>query len=111
MVSTTLTQKSNLSIDLPTAQGETAKPSADNKIEVMISRSGEYSVNGQALINNKLKTLARALEKKSNGNTNLPLVITADAGTPHQAVVTAMDAAGRKGFAKLSITTRRDSSE
>lgn len=110
MVSTTLTQKTKLSIDLPTAQGDSSKP-APNKIEVMISRSGEYAVNGQALINNKLKTLARALEKKANGNTNVPLIITADAGTPHQAVVTAMDAAGRQGFAQLSITTRRDSSE
>jgi biopolymer transport protein ExbD len=33
------------------------------------------------------------------------MVITADAQTPHQAVVRAMDAAGQMGFIHLSITT------
>jgi biopolymer transport protein ExbD len=32
-------------------------------------------------------------------------MITADANTPHQAVVRAMDAAGQLGFVSLSITT------
>jgi len=41
----------------------------------------------------------------------VPLVITADAKTPHQAVVQAMDAAGQLGFARLSITTRQPEPE
>ena len=35
------------------------------------------------------------------------MMITADAMAPHQAVVTAMDAAGQMGFVNLSITTKR----
>ena len=34
-----------------------------------------------------------------------PRTISADAKTPHQAVITAMDAAGKLGFSHLRITT------
>jgi biopolymer transport protein ExbD len=47
-----------------------------------------------------------ALRDASGGDTDRPLVITADGKTPHELVVRAMDAAGRGGFARLSITTR-----
>jgi len=47
------------------------------------------------------------LEQVSGGDKKIPLVITADAKSPHQAVVTAMDAAGQMGFVNLSITTKR----
>ncbi len=39
------------------------------------------------------------------GDNSLPLVISADAQATHQAVITAMDAAGKLGFAHLRITT------
>ena len=47
-----------------------------------------------------------ALKEVSAGDVKVPLVITADATTPHQAVITAMDAAGQLGFAQLSLTTK-----
>jgi len=47
-----------------------------------------------------------ALNDISSGDTDQPVLITADARTPHELVVRAMDAAGRLGFSKLSITTR-----
>lgn len=105
MVSTTFTDETHLSIDLPEATGEA---SSDNKerLDIVISAQGDYSVNGQALVNNRIETLKSALEKLSDGDAQRPLTITADANTPHQAVVTAMDAAGQLGFARLSITTR-----
>ena len=37
--------------------------------------------------------------------------ITADAKTPHQAVVTAMDVAGRLGFVHLRVATRHTPEE
>jgi biopolymer transport protein ExbD len=39
----------------------------------------------------------------------LPFIITADARTPHEFVVRAMDVAGSLGFSRLSITTERQS--
>lgn len=105
MVSTTFTKETHLTLELPEAVGEknTAPPST---VEVVISSDGQYSVNGRALVNDQLDTLMAALEEQSGGNHKAPMVITADAQTPHQAVVRAMDAAGQLGFVQLSLTTR-----
>ena len=46
-----------------------------------------------------------ALQKESGGDTRLPLSISADGKTQHQAVITAMDAAGKLGFSHLRMTT------
>jgi biopolymer transport protein ExbD len=35
----------------------------------------------------------------------LPLSISADGKTPHQAVISAMDAAGKLGFSQISMIT------
>lgn len=105
MVSTTFTKDTQLSIDLPEAEGDPARV-AEKLVEITVTRTGNYAVNGTALVNNDLATLKRAVEEVSGGDTTLPMVITADSATPHQSVVTAMDAAGQLGFIHLSITTR-----
>ncbi len=105
MVSTTFTKDTQLSIDLPEAEGDPARV-AEKMVEITVTRTGNYAVNGTALVNNELATLKRAVEEVSGGDTTLPMVITADSATPHQSVVTAMDAAGQLGFIHLSITTR-----
>jgi len=110
MVSTTFTKESQLSIDLPEASGEPISRS-EKTLEISITRSGEFAINEVALVNNQLKTLISALQKVSAGDSTLPLIITADSATPHQAVVTAMDAAGQLGFSHLSITTKNASEQ
>ncbi|MNE69480.1 Biopolymer transport protein ExbD/TolR [compost metagenome] len=70
-----------------------------------IDTQGHYSLNGQALARNDLATLMAAMQKESEGDNSLPVVITADGKTTHQSVVTAMDAAGKLGFSHLRITT------
>lgn len=107
MVSTTFTEETHLKIDLPEAVGDQKSDDSD-RLDIVISAEGSYAVNGQALVNNQIETLKSALQKLA-GDVKLPLTITADAKTPHQAVVTAMDAAGQLGFVKLSITTREPS--
>lgn len=110
MITTTFTRKGELGITLPEASAEAAQGS-DRQIEIFISAQGEYSVNDRALVNDQLATIKAALQEVSGGDATLPLVITADARTPHQAVVRAMDAAGQLGFAHLSLTTRQSQSE
>lgn len=104
MVSTTFTKETHLTIDLPKADGKPA-PTQKRQVEITITRNGEFAINQVALVNKKTETVKAALERTSKGDHSLPLVITADAATPHQAVVTAMDAAGQLGFTHLSITT------
>ena len=106
MVSTTFTKETHLAIDLPEATGEMAEEKPE-QIEISITKQGDMAVNGHALVNPKLDTIKRALGKVSKGSKEMPLVITADANTPYQSVVTAMDAAGQMVFANLSMTTQK----
>ena len=106
MVSTTFTRETQLSIDLPEAEG-TVKETSELQIEILVDESGSYRVNGKGLVDNSMRTLQAAIYKISSGDTTLPMVITADADAAHQYVVRAMDAAGQMGFVHLSITTRQ----
>ena len=106
MVSTTFTRETQLSIDLPEASGQ-PRESRESEIEVLIDETGQYRVNGQGLVDQRIRTLQAAIYKISAGDTTLPMIITADADTAHQSVVRAMDAAGKMGFVHLTITTRQ----
>ncbi|MCZ6829674.1 MAG: biopolymer transporter ExbD [Gammaproteobacteria bacterium] len=110
MVSTTFTKETHLSIDLPEASGENS-PDALEMIEILINEGGAYTINAQRLVDRELRTLKSAIQQISEGDTSLPLVITADAQAPHQSVVRAMDAAGQMGFVHLSITTMQPRAE
>lgn len=106
MLSSTFTKETQLGVELPEATGT---PSTDEKqkIEILINEQGSFSVNGQSLVNNEIATLKSAILKVSEGRTDLPLLLTADAKTAHQYVVTAMDVAGQLGFVRISITSRQ----
>ncbi len=106
MVSTTFTNESHLQISLPEADGEALETQAES-LEVLIGVDGGFTVNGQSLLNSQPETLRRALIDQAGENRKLPFIISADAKTPHQSVVTVMDVAGKLGFAALSITTQQ----
>jgi biopolymer transport protein ExbD len=110
MVSTTFTKETHLSIDLPEASGENSADAIE-MIEILINEAGDYTINAQRLVDRDLRTLKAAIQQVAEGDTALPMVITADAQTPHQAVVRAMDAAGQMGFVHLSITTMQPREE
>ncbi len=109
MVSTTFTRETQLSIDLPEAQGK-PKESVEQEIEILVDEAGNYRVNGEALVDTRMRTLQAAIYKISAGDTTLPMTISADAQAAHQDVVQAMDAAGQMGFVHLSITTLQPAS-
>jgi len=106
VVTTTFTRETQLKVDLPEAASGTPPEQTELKqLEVLIGADGGFALNGQQLLKNDLNSLMAALQKESDGDNSLPLIISADAKTPHQAVITAMDAAGKLGFAHLRITT------
>jgi len=104
MVSTTFSHYSELQIELPEAGAEERQEKED-VIEIAIDARGRYFVNGRQLINTQLKTLKQAMSEFAAGREAPPIVISADAKTPHQSVVTAMDAARQLGFVHLSFAT------
>jgi len=106
MVTTTFSRETRLMVNLPEADAELANTDTTS-IEIIVARDGAYSINGRALINNRLETLMRGLELESAGDRSLPIVLIADAEATHQSVVTVMDGIGRTGFTRLSIATQR----
>lgn len=106
VVTTTFTRETQLTVDLPEAASGTPPQESESKqLEVVIDVEGNFSLNGKQLIKHDLNTLIAALSKESGGDTSLPMIISADGKTPHQAVIIAMDAAGKLGIAQLRITT------
>jgi biopolymer transport protein ExbD len=105
MVSTSFVKQAQIKISLPEAESATVIPESPDQIDIMISATGIYMVNGRELINSRPETIRNALQKVSNGDNSLPLTISADANARHQDVVTAMDVAGRLGFVQISIAT------
>jgi len=111
MVSTTFIRETQLKIDLPEAAGELQEID-DDVIEITVDRLGDYAVNDRLLVNNDLRTLIRALEEVlAERAPTSRVIITADANATHQAVVRAMDAAGKVGLNRLSITPQQPSEE
>jgi len=105
MVSTTFKQDFEVSIELPKAASE--EKLADKTLNITIDPKGNFYINSQKLVNNKMSSIKAALQKKSDGNLKLPVIISADGQTPHQAVIQAMDAARQLGFAKLTFATQQ----
>lgn len=108
MVSTSFVKQSQINISLPQAERSTLVEESPEQIDIMITETGTFLVNGRELINNRPETIRNALQKVSVGKNDMPLTISADANARHQHVVTAMDVAGRLGFTKISIATVND---
>lgn len=71
-----------------------------------IDAAGEFYVDGRQVVNTQVESLKRVLRAALGERKDPPLIISADAKTPHQAVVTAMDAARQVGLIHLSIATK-----
>ena len=108
MVSTSFVKQSQITISLPQAESAAMVEEVPGKIDIMITATGTYLINGRELINSRPETIRNALQKVSGGSNSLPLTISADANARHQDVITAMDVAGRLGFVRISIATVND---
>ncbi len=108
MVSTSFVKQSQIAINLPQVDSAAIVEESPQQIDIMITETGTFIVNGRELINNRAETIRNALQRMSGGDNSLPLTISADANAKHQHVVTAMDVAGRLGFVHISIATVND---
>jgi len=108
MVSTSFVKQSQITISLPQAESAAMVEEVPGQIDIMITATGTYLINGRDLINSPPETIRNALQKVSGGSNSLPLTISADANARHQDVITAMDVAGRLGFVRISIATVND---
>ena len=104
MVSTTFTKETQLLIELPESSIEETSLE-EQVVDISISKRGSIAVNQRLVFDADLDSLVAAITEVSGTKNTVPIVISADAETPHQSVVMVMDAAGRLGFTKIKIST------
>ncbi len=105
VITTTYARFAELQINLPEAQGETAKE-APAKIEVDVDAGGNYRLNGNAVAFRGVDGLRESLQQAAGGQADPIVVISADARATHQAVIHVMDAARRAGFNRVTFVTQ-----
>lgn len=110
MVSTSFTRESEIKIQLPQSTETAPVPQPAEPIEITVTAQGSYYVDRQELLNNRPETLRRALVRLYGDDRDRAVTIRADAQATHQAVVTAMDVAGRLGFVHINIATVNEAS-
>ena len=102
MVSTSFSELTQLVVDLPEAEGSPA--TTDEALILTVDVAGNMMLNGES-VPNDARGLTLALRQQLSGNTDIPVTLSADAMTPHQYVVTAMDVAARLNLTRLTIAT------
>ena len=109
MVSTTFQRETELEIALPEASAETSSEPAVSALILEIDATGAYRLSSQqsgkssdfASVN--IEQLSEMLKGLSAKNDTATLVIKADAKTPHQAVVQALDAARKANLSRVKF--------
>lgn len=105
MITTSFVRETEINLRLPEASAEPASGETPEALEIMVTESGSYLVNGRQLVNNERRTLRAAIERLIGDDRSMPVQIRADANATHQAVVTAMDVTGQLGFVNINIAT------
>ena len=105
MVTTTFEWRSELRIELPTASAQ-EKTNHDAMVAVVIDAAGHVRVDGHQVEGAEAPALRRALVNAARGLDSVQVVVSADARTPHQSVVTVMDAARQVGLYRLTFAAR-----
>ena len=91
MISTTFTHYQELAITLPTANGSDSQTEI-KQIHIAVSRDGRYAINGKMTDRLQLSEAINSITSK-DANGNIQVEIDADARAPHQAVMSALEAA------------------
>jgi biopolymer transport protein ExbD len=109
MVTTTYTKFNELKVELPSVrnQASSAKPP---EITVVVGNDGQASLrgfDGSGLGNfSTPATLATEMRRLATDKKDTVVLIYADAGASHQAVVMVMDAARQAGLERVSIAAQ-----
>jgi biopolymer transport protein ExbD len=102
-MSATFSRHAQLQVELPQAQGQAASQTAKT-LWLQINAQGQVMLEREALGRVSVQELSRRLGRQFDPHQEPPaLIIGADARTPHQAVVSVMEAARMAGLAKISF--------
>jgi biopolymer transport protein ExbD len=110
MLATTFKHAAEISINLPEASQQKLPNQDLRMLDIAIDATGRFYVDRQEVVNTELETVKRAIEKVTPDRKDVIVVISADAKTPHQAVITAMDAARQLGLIRITLAAQQPKS-
>lgn len=104
VITTTFDLNSALKLELPQASAEQSE-APEHSLSVLVNAEGRYFIDEHEALRTDVESLKRTIIEVAGDDRQRPVLLRADARTPHQAVVTAMDALGQLGFRQISIAT------
>lgn len=105
MLSTTYNKFTQLQVVLPVADAEQMR-TYPKEIIVAISSDGRYAVNKLAVQGQGIDAIGSALMEAAKAGKDSIVIISADAATSHQSVITVMEAARRHGLNQITFATQ-----
>ena len=105
MLSTTYSKFTELQIKLPVADAEQQRD-YPREVIVAVSSDGRYMINKTLVVGRSIESLGTALVEAAKAGKDSVIIISADASTSHQSVITVMEAARRNGFTQITFATQ-----
>jgi biopolymer transport protein ExbD len=105
MLSTTYSKFTEMQLRLPTADVD-AQRDYPKEVIVAVSADGRYSINKTPVADRSVEAVTAALAAAATGGKDSVVIISADATSPHQAVVTVMEAARRAGLMQITFAAQ-----
>jgi biopolymer transport protein ExbD len=106
-VTTTYSKYAELKINLPVADANTVDQPID-KLEIAISQTGQYFVNGREVPMESPLFFAETLRQIAGAESDPVIIISADSNTTHQSVIYTMEAARIAGYGRITFTTQKN---
>ena len=109
MISTTFTRFQELAITLPTANGNESQAEI-KQIHIAVSRDGRFAVNGKVADRAQLSAMLSQMSNQGASSKETPnamqVNIDADARAPHQAVMSALEAARDANLSNIVFSSQ-----
>ena len=105
MLSTTYSKFTELQITLPVADADQARD-RPHEIIVAVAADGRYAVNRKPVEGRSVELLAAELGAAAAGQSDMVVIVSADAAAAHQSVINVLDAARRAGLSHLTFATQ-----
>ena len=104
VVTATFDARSVLKLQLPQANGTPAE-SQTKALSVLVNAEGRFFIDDREALRTDVESLKQTLVDVAGTDRTRPVLLRADGRTPHQSVVTALDALAQLGFSRVSIAT------
>ena len=109
MLTTTYSKFTELKQTLPVADSEQQRD-RPKEVIVSVSSDGRYAVNKTGVDGKTVEAMVQALRAEASAGRDSVVIISADAMSPHQSVVTVMEAARRVGLTQITFATQSSAS-